>query len=109
MEVHEAANGRIALDRLRESVSAGRPFDVVVLDIMMPEVSGFDVLEQIKTRPEWSSTSVIVISGAVDWIQDLWYIDECADVYVEKRAGFLEDVATVVDRVLQDRQARSQS
>ena len=56
-----AVNGREALERLRE-----RPFDLVLLDIMMPEVSGFDVLEQVKADESLRHIPVVVISALSD-------------------------------------------
>ncbi|MFZ1093823.1 MAG: response regulator [Xanthobacteraceae bacterium] len=38
-----AENGRVALDKLRKE-----PFDLLLLDIEMPELDGFAVLEQLK-------------------------------------------------------------
>lgn len=109
IEVETASNGRGALDAVRRSTDEKRPFDIMILDIMMPEVSGWEVLEQVRGDPSLICGSVIVISGAVDWIQDLWYLDEYADVYVEKRVGFLQDVNAVVRRVLEEREAASGS
>ena len=41
-EVHTAADGQEALDRLRE-----KPFDLMLLDLMMPRVDGITVLETL--------------------------------------------------------------
>jgi DNA-binding response OmpR family regulator len=45
-EVQTAPGGEEALRLIRE-----RPFDVVILDIMMPDVSGFDVVRQLNDDP----------------------------------------------------------
>ena len=45
-EVAMAANGRLALEQLRS-----RPFDLMLLDIQMPEMNGYEVLEQLKADP----------------------------------------------------------
>lgn len=54
----EAGNGQEALDAMRSQ----RP-DVVVLDLMMPIVSGWDVLREREKEPELQTIPVIVISA----------------------------------------------
>lgn len=57
--LHEAYSGVQALNWLRE----GRPVDVVLLDLIMPEVSGLEVLREMKADPLLASIPVIVISA----------------------------------------------
>ncbi len=57
-DITEAANGREALDALR----AGR-FDLVLLDVMMPEMNGYETLERIKTDPSLRDIPIIMISA----------------------------------------------
>ena len=57
-EVLEAESGREAL----QLVSRSRP-DVVLLDINLPDLSGFEVCREIKTNPATSSTLVVQISA----------------------------------------------
>ena len=58
-DVHSAADGRDALDRLEYGL---RPA-VILLDLMMPVLNGFDVLEALKNRPEWKSIPVVIVSA----------------------------------------------
>jgi adenylate cyclase len=60
--VGSVAGGQEALEILRQ-----KPFDVVLLDIVMPELDGFSVLEQLKRDPVLQHVPVIMIS-AVDEI-----------------------------------------
>jgi len=60
-----AANGREALERLR-----AEPFDLVLLDVMMPEMNGYETLEQIKADSVLRNVPVIMIS-AVDQIDSV--------------------------------------
>ena len=55
-----AENGQVALDRLAE-----QPFDLVLLDIMMPVLNGYETLERIKSDMRLREIPVIMIS-AVD-------------------------------------------
>ncbi|MDQ3279967.1 MAG: response regulator [Acidobacteriota bacterium] len=55
----EAQNGQEALDAMRQGNE-----DLVLLDLMMPHVSGWDVLRIRKTAPELRRIPVIVITAA---------------------------------------------
>jgi len=102
IEAETAANGRIALEKMCTCVVAKESFDVVILDIMMPEVDGWQVLKAIKNNPLWEHTKVIVVSGHSETAEDLMKIIEYDGVYVEKRLGFAETVSTLVTRVLDE-------
>jgi signal transduction histidine kinase/CheY-like chemotaxis protein len=56
--VKEAANGREALVRLREE----KP-DLILLDLMMPEMDGFQVVAALQQEPGWRDIPVIVITS----------------------------------------------
>jgi adenylate cyclase len=56
--VHEAANGREALDRLQH----GKP-DLILLDLMMPEMDGFQVVATLQKEPGWRNIPVVVITA----------------------------------------------
>ncbi len=64
-DITEAENGKVALDLLRD-----RPFDLVLLDIMMPEMDGYEVLAQLKADMMLREIPVIMIS-AVDAIESV--------------------------------------
>jgi threonine synthase len=57
-EIFEATNGRDAI----ELVSKERP-DLVILDLMMPEVDGFAVLDALRSKPETANIPVIVATA----------------------------------------------
>ena len=59
-DVHEAANGREALDLL---VDKGVPC-LIVLDLMMPVMNGWELRAALKADPRFSSVPVIIASGA---------------------------------------------
>ena len=56
--VQEAANGREALARLQ----ADKP-DVILLDLMMPEMDGFQVVAALQKEADWRDIPVIVITS----------------------------------------------
>jgi class 3 adenylate cyclase/CheY-like chemotaxis protein len=67
-EVHEARNGLEALEIL--AAEAGKPTDIVLLDIEMPEMDGYETLRRIKSDPGLRDLPVIVIS-AVDELESV--------------------------------------
>jgi signal transduction histidine kinase/CheY-like chemotaxis protein len=56
--VQQAANGREALERLQE----GKP-DLILLDLMMPEMDGFQLVATLQKEPAWRDIPVIVITA----------------------------------------------
>ena len=50
--VHIAANGREAVGAVRAALDAGEAYDLVCLDIMMPEMDGYEALKEIRGMEE---------------------------------------------------------
>ena len=63
-----AADGAEALERLRSD--ADRPPCVILLDLMMPRMSGFELHDALHSDPALSSIPVVVITGAGGLIGD---------------------------------------
>ena len=57
-----AENGRQALDIVNT-----QPIDLVLLDLMMPEISGMEVLERIQQDPNLQDLPVVVITALDEW------------------------------------------
>ena len=57
-QVQEAANGRLAL----EAVAACEP-DAIVLDLMMPEMDGFEFLTALRSHASWRDIPVVVVTA----------------------------------------------
>ena len=100
IEAETARSGRAALKKICERTCAENLYDLVIVDIVMPEIDGWQVLKAIKNNPLWEDLKVIVISGYADAPSDLMRIIEFDGVYVEKRAGFADTVGEIVQRVL---------
>jgi two-component system cell cycle response regulator len=77
--VGEAENGVQALEKLR-----AERFDLVLLDILMPEMDGYQVLEQMKQDPALRNMPVIVISAMDDLESVVKGIKLGADDYLPK-------------------------
>jgi len=107
-DVTLAADGQEALNKLKR-----KPYDLVVLDIMMPTMSGYEVLEQIRAMPSRASTPVIVVtakhdptgvmrevkSGAVDHLAKPFLPEELEDV-VARALGANQESTDERHRVL---------
>jgi CheY-like chemotaxis protein len=57
-EVSEARNGRVALELV-----AARPPEAIVLDLMMPEMDGFEFVAELRSRAEWRKLPVLVVTA----------------------------------------------
>lgn len=66
-----AENGRQALEKLQ-----GEPFDLVLLDVQMPEMDGYAVLEHLKTNPRLRDIPVIMISA----VEELESVVRCIEL-----------------------------
>jgi len=77
--VASAENGRIALEMLRRE-----PFDLLLLDMEMPEMTGFEVLAQLAADPELRDLPVIVTSSLEGLAHVVRCIELGADDYLPK-------------------------
>lgn len=60
-QVSLAGNGQEAIERLREAESSGRPVDVVIMDMHMPVLSGYDAVAQL--RADGSQVPIIALTA----------------------------------------------
>jgi sigma-B regulation protein RsbU (phosphoserine phosphatase) len=74
-----ATNGREALDKLK-----AQPVDLVLLDIMMPDMNGYEVLEQVKATPALRDIPIIVISSLDEFESVIRCIELGAEDYLNK-------------------------
>ena len=76
-EIEEASNGREALDRVK-----AHPFDLILMDVRMPEMNGLDALKEIKEHDP--RTFVVIMTAHSNLNDAVIAIKEGAYDYVEK-------------------------
>ena len=79
-EVIVAENGRDAQEVMRNV----RPVDAIILDLMLPYVSGYQILIDARENPIWRDVPILVLSGKVLEMDVVRALDEGADDYVTK-------------------------
>jgi len=83
-DVATADDGQDALDTMRRMADAGTPFDTVLLDVMMPRLSGIGVLEAMRGEPALRSTPVIMISADTELDTVVRCVELGAEDYLPK-------------------------
>jgi PAS domain S-box-containing protein len=63
MTYHEVDSGRAALESLRSAVMKGEPYDLAVLDLMMPEMDGFELARAIKSDPLIAHVRLVLLTS----------------------------------------------
>jgi two-component system, sensor histidine kinase and response regulator len=63
-EPHAVESGKAALDVLSAAARARRPFEIVLLDMHMPDMDGLTVAETIQHRPELVDTAIAILSSS---------------------------------------------
>lgn len=93
-EVKLAANGEAALAQL----DAFEP-DLVLLDVMMPKVSGYEVCQRMRGEPRWRHIKIVMLSAKGREVEVSKGMSLGADLYVTKPFSSVELVATL-DKLL---------
>jgi two-component system, OmpR family, response regulator MtrA len=83
--VTTAADGREGLIHFRQT-----PFDLVILDVMLPELAGYEVCRQIRAE---SRVPVVILSAKTDTVDVVVGLELGADDYVKKPLEMAELVA----------------
>src|ERR1035438_5882021 len=75
-DCHIAVNGREAVQAFRLAQEQGQPYDLICMDIMMPEMDGREAVRQVRTMEEAQGVlstagAKIVMTTAVDDIKEV--------------------------------------
>ena len=94
-QVSEANNGRVALERLAEA----KPV-VIILDLMMPEMDGFEFVDEMRKNPEWVDIPVVVLTAKELTAEDRSRLNGHVEKVIQKgslgRDAILQEVRRLV-------------
>lgn len=90
LEITIAGDGIEAL-RLIE----GTPFDLILLDIVMPKMNGYEVCRCIKSNPKTQDLPVVICSAKGEEFDRYWGLKQGADAYIAKPFQPTELIGTV--------------
>jgi signal transduction histidine kinase/DNA-binding response OmpR family regulator len=93
--VVEAENGRVALTRLCE----GTP-GLIVLDLMMPEMDGFEFMEELRRHESWGGIPVIVLTSKDVTAEDQQRLNGGVERVIQKAAYTRESLLGEVRRLV---------
>lgn len=94
-----ADNGRLALERLAKN----EPFDLILSDVMMPEMDGFELCRRVKSDLQYSHIPVLLLTAKTDVASKVEGLGTGADLYVEKPFS-LEYLRASISALLSNRE-----
>ena len=89
-DVAVAGDGEAALDRVAKETP-----DLVVLDVMLPKVNGFEVCRRIRAEPRWRSVKILILTARGRDMEVAKGLGLGADAYVTKPFSTKDLVARI--------------
>src|SRR3989339_2238949 len=77
-----------------------KELDLAIVDLDMPEVSGFDLIKEIKENPKFAKLPIIIYTGKENYRDDLKNIDGLFEHLLEKRSSNIENLADTVTAMI---------
>jgi adenylate cyclase len=101
-DVVEAKNGRVALD----SLAAARP-QAIILDLMMPEMNGFEFLNEFRSHAEWRDIPVVVVTARDLTAEDRVRLIGGVEGIIQKteRDDMLQELRTTLAKCMERRRS----
>jgi PAS domain S-box-containing protein len=92
----EAGNGKQALECIQHHLP-----DLLILDLLMPEVDGFDVLRQLRSDRRTLTLPVLVMTGADLTLEEKAYLKRGLATLVSKQSVGMEALTQIVEQTLE--------
>jgi CheY-like chemotaxis protein/signal transduction histidine kinase len=77
-----------------------KELDLAIVDLDMPEVSGFELIKSIKENPKFAKLPIIIYTGKENYRDDLKNIDGMFEHLLEKRSSNIEDLADTITAMI---------
>ena len=94
----EAPNGRAAIEKLQERRPA-----VILLDLMMPEMNGFQFVEELKNNADWREIPVVVVTAKDLTQEERGLLDRQVGIVLQKGAYHSEELLRETGRLVANR------
>lgn len=104
LTIYRAENGQKALDLLRTVVP-----DLVIIDMVMPEVGGLEVVEWLRTNPPTRNVPVILVSGKVLSAESIEKLEYARVVFNSKNILNSDETAGILQKALEGNTLLSQN
>ena len=101
-DLTEAVDGEQAL----EKVITDKP-DLVILDVMMPELNGWEICKYIKTNDDYQHTGVVMLTAIGATVNELTSPIYGADEFIDKPFDF-DELEFKIRKVLSEKKAARQ-
>lgn len=103
-------DGEEALNRLENPLPGDNSFNLIILDLNMPRISGLEVLERLRAQPIFAVVPILVLTSSLAPEEQREASRLGADRYVKKPADlyeFLSQVGTVILELVPGRRSSS--
>ena len=96
-KVTPAKNGNECLELLKNSEEVP---DLILLDIMMPDMSGWEVFDNLKSNPSWKDIPIVFLTARTDRIAENAG-EFLGDDFIEKPVD-MEELKRRIDKVIEE-------
>ncbi len=74
--------------------------DLAIIDLDMPEINGFDLIKQIKSKPAFTNLPIIIYTGKENYQDDLKKIDGMFTDLLQKSSTNIEDLSETINKMI---------